>query len=90
MTPQRIAGPTMLPPVSLPSAKPTQPAAVAAPGPALEPDEPSSSSHGLMVWPPIPDVVERQRAEAELGDQHRAGLVQAGHADRVGRRAPGS
>jgi hypothetical protein len=43
VTPQRIAGDTMLPPVSLPSAKPTQPDAVAAPGPALLPDAPSSS-----------------------------------------------
>ena len=42
----------MLPPVSLPMAKPTSPAAVAAPGPALEPDEPSSSSQGFIVWPP--------------------------------------
>src|SRR5580704_1168705 len=42
----------MLPPVSLPIANPTNPAAVAAPGPALEPDAPSSSSHGFMVWPP--------------------------------------
>ena len=51
-TPQRMAGLTMLPPVSLPIAKPTNPAAVAAPGPALEPDAPSSSSHGFIVWPP--------------------------------------
>src|SRR5204863_5394677 len=50
--PQRMLGPTMLPPVSLPMAKPTSPAAVAAPGPALEPDDPSSSSQGFMVWPP--------------------------------------
>ncbi len=49
VTPQRIEGLTMLPPVSLPIAKPTSPAAVAAPGPALEPDEPSSSSHGFIV-----------------------------------------
>src|ERR1017187_1110539 len=47
-----MEGPTMLPPVSLPIAKPTNPAAVAAPGPALDPDDPSSSSHGFMVWPP--------------------------------------
>src|SRR5208283_1102934 len=52
VTPQRIEGLTMLPPVSLPMAKPTNPAAVAAPGPALEPDDPSSSNHGFMVWPP--------------------------------------
>src|SRR6478672_5340777 len=52
VTPQRIAGETMLPPVSLPIEKATNPAAVAAPGPALEPDAPSSSSHGFIVWPP--------------------------------------
>src|SRR5258707_2376157 len=42
----------MLPPVSEPMAKATRPAAVAAPGPALEPEEPSSRSQGFMVWPP--------------------------------------
>src|ERR1700682_6005587 len=50
--PQRMAGLTMLPPVSLPMENPTSPAAVAAPGPALDPDAPSSSSHGFIVWPP--------------------------------------
>ncbi len=50
--PQRMEGLTMLPSVSLPMANPTRPAAVAAPGPALDPDEPSSSSHGFMVCPP--------------------------------------
>src|ERR1017187_3315128 len=43
VTPQRIDGLTMLPWVSLPIANPTSPAATAAPGPALEPDDPSSS-----------------------------------------------
>src|SRR6185312_13844458 len=52
VTPQRMLGPTMLPPVSLPMANPTNPAAVEAPGPALDPDDPSSSSHGFIVWPP--------------------------------------
>src|SRR6202012_3584117 len=52
VTPQRIDGLTMLPPVSLPMEKPTKPAAVAAPGPALDPDAPSSSSQGFTVWPP--------------------------------------
>ena len=42
----------MLPPVSLPIEKPTSPAAVAAPGPALDPDAPSSSSQGFIVCPP--------------------------------------
>src|SRR5438876_8662100 len=52
VSPQRMLGPTMLPPVSLPIANATKPAAVAAPGPALDPDDPSSSSHGFIVCPP--------------------------------------
>src|SRR5262245_35516593 len=50
--PQRIAGLTMPPPVSLPIENATSAAAVAAPGPALDPDAPSSKSHGFIVWPP--------------------------------------
>ncbi len=42
----------MLPPVSLPIENPTSAAAVAAPGPALDPDAPSSISHGFIVCPP--------------------------------------
>ena len=52
VSPQRIAGLTMLPSVSLPIENATSPAAVAAPGPALEPDAPSSSSQGFIVCPP--------------------------------------
>src|ERR1043166_1262341 len=52
VTPQRIAGLTIEPPVSLPTEKATRAAAVAAPGPALDPDAPSSRSHGFIVWPP--------------------------------------
>src|SRR5690349_17579682 len=52
VTPQRMLGAMMLPPVSLPIEKPTSAAAVAAPGPALDPDAPSSSSHGFIVCPP--------------------------------------
>src|SRR5207237_1805797 len=52
VTPQRIAGLTMLPPVSLPIENATSAAAVPAPGPALEPDAPSSKSQGFIVWPP--------------------------------------
>src|SRR5262249_42099149 len=50
--PQRIDGLTMLPPVSLPMENDTNAAEVAAPGPALDPEAPSSRSHGFMVWPP--------------------------------------
>ena len=52
VTPHRIAGATMLPPVSLPIENATSPAAVAAPGPALDPDAPSSSTQGFIVCPP--------------------------------------
>src|SRR6185295_5411144 len=52
VTPQRMAGLTMLPPVSLPMENATSAAAVAAPGPALDPEAPSSNSHGFIVWPP--------------------------------------
>ena len=52
LTPQRVDGETMLPSVSEPSANPTRPAAVAEPGPADEPDEPSSRFHGFLVCPP--------------------------------------
>src|SRR2546429_9424 len=59
--PHRMLGLTMLPPVSLPMEKPTRPAAVAAPGPALEPDAPSSRSHGFTVWPPNRESVASRR-----------------------------
>src|SRR5438445_9250328 len=49
--PQRMLGPMMLPPVSLPIANATRPAAVAAAGPALHPDDPSSNNHGFIVCP---------------------------------------
>src|SRR5262245_65315325 len=52
VTPQRIAGLTMLPPVSLPMENATSAAAVAAPGPALDPDAPSSRTQGFIVCPP--------------------------------------
>src|SRR5579871_5056305 len=42
----------MLPPVSPPIENPPNPAAAAAPGPALDPDDPSSGSHGFIVCPP--------------------------------------
>src|SRR5215831_19069432 len=52
VTPQRIAGLTMLPPVSLPIENATSAAAVAAAGPALDPDAPSSNNQGFIVCPP--------------------------------------
>ena len=67
----------MLPPVSLPMEKATSAAAVAAPGPGAR------SRRALLEQPRVhrlaaePDVVERERAERQLGDQHRARVVQA-------------
>jgi hypothetical protein len=52
VTPQRMDGATMEPSVSVPRLKPTNPAAVAEPEPALEPLEPSARFHGLRVTPP--------------------------------------
>src|ERR1700760_4599554 len=52
VTPQRILGEIIEPCVSLPIANPTSPAATAAPGPALDPDDPSSRFHGFFVCPP--------------------------------------
>ena len=66
----------MLPPVSLPIEKPTSPAAVAAPGPALDARRALLEQPRVHRLPAEPDVVERERAEAELRDQHRARLVQ--------------
>src|SRR5688572_32323726 len=50
--PQRVAGDEMEPCVSVPMANPTQPAAVALPGPADDPLDPCSVHHGLRVMPP--------------------------------------
>ena len=64
VTPQRIAGLTMLPCVSLPMENPTRPAAVAAPGAG------AGSRSALFEQPRVhrlaaePDVVERERAQA--------------------------
>src|SRR4249920_3325072 len=47
-----LAGVMIDPRVSVPIAKPTSPAAVAAHGPADDPLEPVSGRHGLRVVPP--------------------------------------
>src|SRR4051794_9857433 len=50
--PQARQGETMLPSVSLPSAKPTKPAATAEAEPADDPLDPRRGSQGLRVLPP--------------------------------------
>ena len=52
LNPQRIAGDTMEPCVSVPMPKATQPPAVAEAGPADDPLEPCVRFHGLLVRPP--------------------------------------
>ncbi len=66
----------MEPPVSLPMAKPTRPAAVAAPGPALEPEDAFFEQPGIHGLAAEPDVVEREGTHAELRDEHGAGGVE--------------
>ena len=51
-TPQVLEGEMIEPRVSVPIAKATSPAAVAAPGPADDPLDVVSGSHGLRVDPP--------------------------------------
>src|SRR5918999_4044529 len=52
VTPLRVAGDEIEPCVSVPRAKPTNPAATAEPGPADEPLDPCSGHHGLRVRSP--------------------------------------
>ena len=67
----------MLPPVSLPMAKPTKSGGGGRAGTGAR------TGGALLEQPRIhglaaePDVVERQRAEAELGDEHGARVVEA-------------
>src|SRR5688572_6605136 len=51
-TPLTAVGEMIEPRVSVPIEKPTQPAAVAEPGPAEDPLEPPCGFHGLRVRPP--------------------------------------
>src|SRR5205807_6822744 len=52
VTPHLIEGDTMEPSVSVPTEKPTRPAAVADAGPAEDPLELSSKFQGVLVMPP--------------------------------------
>ena len=52
LTPLRLDGTTIEPPVSEPIEKPTRPAAVAAPGPAEDPSASTLGSQGQRVVPP--------------------------------------
>jgi len=73
--PQRMLGLTMLRRSRCQSRKPTRPAAVAAPGPALEPEAAFLKEPGIHGLPAEPNVVERERAEAELRQEHGASGV---------------
>ena len=67
----------MLPPVSLPMAKATRPAAVAAPGPALRAGGAFFEEPGVHGLAAEPDVVEGEGAEGEFCDEDGAGGVEA-------------
>ena len=69
-TPQTLAGETMLPLVSVPTATGDRPAATAAADPELEPDGLRPSPCGFTVWPPrvlqpLLEPVERMLAHSE-------------------------
>ena len=97
MTPQMLDGEMMEPRVSVPSAKPTRPAAVAAHGPADEPLEPVSGFHGLRVVPPnqtppwASAPIESLATSTAPASRSRSTTVASDidHLLRVRRRAPG-
>src|SRR5690242_579014 len=53
-SPLLVAGDTIEPSVSVPTATAARLAAIAAPEPELEPDGLRSSAYGFFVWPPRP------------------------------------
>src|SRR5581483_5670784 len=68
--PQALAGQTIEPSVSVPTASGARPAATPAAEPELEPDGLRSSAYGLTVWPPSVDqplvgCVERKFAHSD-------------------------
>ena len=83
VTPQRIAGLTMLPPVSLPIEKRDQRRRGRRAGSGAR------SRRALLQQPRVhrlsaePDVVERECAERQLRDEHGACLVESAHDHRV-------
>ena len=77
--PQRIDGLTMLPPVSLPIEKPDQPRRRRRAGPRARPGGALFEKPGIHRLAAEPDIVERQRAQAQLRHQHRARIVQPLH-----------
>src|SRR5271155_4208746 len=66
VTPQRPDGLRIDPLVSVPIANPTHPAAVADPGPADDPLDPSSRFQGFLVCPPNQRSPDASSPEASL------------------------
>jgi hypothetical protein len=69
--PQVEAGEMIDPPVSVPTAKPTSPAAAADAGPADDPLDPRAGFQGLRVRARNHRVVDREFAGGKFGDEHR-------------------
>ena len=78
-------GETMLPSVSLPMAKPTRPAATARRRAGRRAARPCARVPRVARHAAEPAVAQGQRPERQLGDQHRAGLLELS-----GRRSPSS
>src|SRR3954464_14593528 len=62
VVPQRVDGEEMEPSVSVPIAKPTQPAATADAEPADDPEEPCDVRHGLRVRSPLEPLLPNQKS----------------------------
>ena len=77
VTPQRMLGATMLPSVSLPIANPTESRRRGSPRTGARARGALLQQPGIHRLAAEPDIVQRQRSETELRDEHRAGLVQA-------------
>ena len=84
VTPQRVLGDSMLPRVSVPMAKPTQPAddgAAAAGGAAAAsllgvPGIAGAGAGLVCAFGIAPEIALRERAHGELGDEHGAGGIE--------------
>ena len=87
--PQKAAGWRTEPPVSVPSATGTSPAATAAADPPLDPPATCSTFHGFLVRAEGRGLGRRAHAELieiRLADHHRSRGAQSGDDRRVERR----
>ena len=73
-TPQALAGQTIEPSVSVPTASGASPAATPAADPELDPDGFRSSAYGFAVWPPRVDQPLVEYADRKFAHSDRFAL----------------